>query len=248
MTTVSEKLTPAMKQFHQFKQKYPDCVLFFRMGDFYETFYDDAKICSKVLGLTLTSRSKGDKLPLNLAQKARTLRERILCAEGASLTVLNKLKAEVESYKATLGDRIYTVAGLSQVLSLDLTLEEVKATFEQKQACTFDIVVDDLKDLGFRFATTAGITISMTDMDIPRAHREQIIAKTEDDVQKTNQDFARGLISAGDLKPLVDVPGHQPPVPILAHPAHLADRILALVRGDPDSSTTCGDQFLQAFV
>ena len=55
-----------MKQFHQFKQKYPDCILFFRMGDFYETFYDDARTCSRVLGLTLTSRSKGTN-PIPLA-------------------------------------------------------------------------------------------------------------------------------------------------------------------------------------
>ena len=55
-----------MKQFHHFKQKYPDCILFFRMGDFYETFYDDAQTCSRVLGLTLTSRSKGTN-PIPLA-------------------------------------------------------------------------------------------------------------------------------------------------------------------------------------
>ncbi len=55
-----------MKQFHKFKQKHPDCILFFRMGDFYETFYEDAKTCSKVLGLTLTSRSKGSN-PIPLA-------------------------------------------------------------------------------------------------------------------------------------------------------------------------------------
>jgi len=66
MSIQGEKLTPAMKQFHQFKQKYPDCVLFFRMGDFYETFYDDAKLCSRVCGLTLTSRSKGNN-PIPLA-------------------------------------------------------------------------------------------------------------------------------------------------------------------------------------
>jgi len=66
MTPANEKLTPAMKQFHRFKQKHPDCILFFRMGDFYETFYEDAKICSKVLGLTLTSRSKGTN-PIPLA-------------------------------------------------------------------------------------------------------------------------------------------------------------------------------------
>ncbi len=64
MAAISEKLTPAMKQFHAFKQQHPDCILFFRMGDFYETFYEDAKICSKVCGLTLTSRDKGKKTPL----------------------------------------------------------------------------------------------------------------------------------------------------------------------------------------
>lgn len=55
-----------MKQFARFKQKYPDCILFFRMGDFYETFYEDAKVCSRVCGLALTSRSKGDN-PVPLA-------------------------------------------------------------------------------------------------------------------------------------------------------------------------------------
>ncbi|MHC4230267.1 MAG: MutS N-terminal domain-containing protein, partial [Planctomycetota bacterium] len=55
-----------MKQFARFKKKYPDCILFFRMGDFYETFYEDAKTCSRVCGLTLTSRSKGSN-PIPLA-------------------------------------------------------------------------------------------------------------------------------------------------------------------------------------
>jgi DNA mismatch repair protein MutS len=65
MTNKDEKLTPAMKQFHHFKEKYPDAILFFRMGDFYETFYEDAQTCSRVLGLTLTSRSKGaNPIPL----------------------------------------------------------------------------------------------------------------------------------------------------------------------------------------
>jgi len=66
MFAKTEKLTPAMKQFSHFKEKYPDCILFFRMGDFYETFYDDAITCSKVCGLTLTSRSKGNN-PIPLA-------------------------------------------------------------------------------------------------------------------------------------------------------------------------------------
>ena len=51
--------TPAMRQYRQFKQQYPDYILLFRMGDFYEMFYEDAKIASRELGLALTSRSKG---------------------------------------------------------------------------------------------------------------------------------------------------------------------------------------------
>ena len=63
--TKNDKLSPAMRQYHHFKSRYPDAVLFFRMGDFYETFYEDAKLCSKVLGIALTARSKGDNaIPL----------------------------------------------------------------------------------------------------------------------------------------------------------------------------------------
>ena len=51
--------TPAMRQYARFKQQHPECVLFFRMGDFYEMFDDDARLCHKVLGITLTERTKG---------------------------------------------------------------------------------------------------------------------------------------------------------------------------------------------
>jgi len=53
--------TPMMKQYMSIKRKNEDALLFFRMGDFYEMFYDDARIAAKVLGITLTSRSKGEK-------------------------------------------------------------------------------------------------------------------------------------------------------------------------------------------
>jgi DNA mismatch repair protein MutS len=51
--------TPAMRQYARFKQQHPECVLFFRMGDFYEMFDDDALLCHKVLGITLTQRTQG---------------------------------------------------------------------------------------------------------------------------------------------------------------------------------------------
>jgi DNA mismatch repair protein MutS len=59
-------LSPAMRQYQQFKSQYPGYVLFFRMGDFYEMFWEDAKTAAKVLGVALTSRNKGaeDEIPM----------------------------------------------------------------------------------------------------------------------------------------------------------------------------------------
>ena len=58
--------TPLMKQYKEIKSKYEDCILFFRLGDFYEMFFEDAVKASKELGLTLTSRNKekGENVPL----------------------------------------------------------------------------------------------------------------------------------------------------------------------------------------
>ena len=54
-----EKLSPAMAQYLQIKEKYKDCILFYRMGDFYEMFYDDALTVSSELDLVLTGKSCG---------------------------------------------------------------------------------------------------------------------------------------------------------------------------------------------
>jgi len=56
--------TPMMKQYLSFKEEYPDSILFFRLGDFYEMFFDDAVIASELLGITLTTRHKGANIPL----------------------------------------------------------------------------------------------------------------------------------------------------------------------------------------
>ena len=53
------KVTPLMKQYNSIKAKYPDAMLLFRVGDFYETFGEDAVLSSKILGITLTKRSNG---------------------------------------------------------------------------------------------------------------------------------------------------------------------------------------------
>ena len=59
MEIQKEKLSPMMQQYFALKEKYPDCVLFFRLGDFYEMFFDDAIRISRELELTLTGRDCG---------------------------------------------------------------------------------------------------------------------------------------------------------------------------------------------
>ncbi len=61
-----QRLTPLLKQYHRIKEKYKDALLLFRLGDFYETFYEDATTTSRVLNLVLTSRpwGKHGRIPL----------------------------------------------------------------------------------------------------------------------------------------------------------------------------------------
>ncbi len=62
------KITPVMQQWHYLKDQYPECVLFFRMGDFYELFFDDAKNMAPILDLKLTSRGTDEhEQPIPLA-------------------------------------------------------------------------------------------------------------------------------------------------------------------------------------
>src|SRR5467141_1568095 len=58
---ISPPTTPMLRQYHEAKAQARDALLFFRLGDFYELFYDDARNAAEVRGITLTSRAKGDE-------------------------------------------------------------------------------------------------------------------------------------------------------------------------------------------
>ena len=61
------KKTPLLEQYLRLKAQHPDAILFFRLGDFYEMFFEDAEVASRLLGLTLTSRNRNDPDPIPLA-------------------------------------------------------------------------------------------------------------------------------------------------------------------------------------
>lgn len=61
------KLTPMMQQYYDIKKAYPDMLLLFRMGDFYELFFDDAKAASRILNISLTHRGKLGDIPIPMS-------------------------------------------------------------------------------------------------------------------------------------------------------------------------------------
>ena len=64
---LEKKVTPLMRQYYKVKDKYPDALLLFRVGDFYETFHDDAVKASSILGIILTKRGAGSNSETKLA-------------------------------------------------------------------------------------------------------------------------------------------------------------------------------------
>jgi DNA mismatch repair protein MutS len=67
MTSVGQAATPLMQQYREIKARHQNALLFFRMGEFYEMFYEDAETASRVLGLTLTARNNGGAADVPLA-------------------------------------------------------------------------------------------------------------------------------------------------------------------------------------
>ena len=66
MSNIKNEMSPMMKHYLQVKEQYPDCILFYRLGDFYEFFYEDAIKMSEELDLTLTGKQCGleEKAPM----------------------------------------------------------------------------------------------------------------------------------------------------------------------------------------
>ena len=106
-----------MDQFHELKEANPETILFFRMGDFYELFHDDAEIGSNVLGLALTSRDKNADQPIPMAgfpwhQLEENLR--LMLRAGYKVTVAEQEEELREGAKLLerVVTRIYTPGSL----------------------------------------------------------------------------------------------------------------------------------------
>ncbi len=92
--------TPMMKQYRATKAEHPDCLLFMRMGDFFELFLDDAKEAAKLLGITLTARNKGAENEVPMAGVPHhSLQQHLpkLLAAGKKVAIMDQLEDPSEA-------------------------------------------------------------------------------------------------------------------------------------------------------
>jgi len=90
---MSTQLTPAMRQYVEIKSRYRDCILFFRMGDFYEMFFEDAIRASRLLDIALTSRDKEANIPMcGIPYHARNAYLSKLIRQGCKVAICEQIE------------------------------------------------------------------------------------------------------------------------------------------------------------
>ncbi len=118
------KISPMMQQYFEVKDKYKDCILFFRLGDFYEMFFDDAVIVSKALELTLTGRDCGleERAPMcGVPYHAADMYIKRLIDMGFKVAVCEQLTDPAETKGIVVRDviRVVTPGTLTESSMLD---------------------------------------------------------------------------------------------------------------------------------
>ena len=101
-TKIATSITPAMQQYCAHKEKYHDCLLFYRMGDFYELFFDDAVKASALLDIALTKRGKhaGEDIPMcGVPVHAAEMYLQKLIASGHNIAICEQMETPEEAKK-----------------------------------------------------------------------------------------------------------------------------------------------------
>ncbi len=189
-----EVTTPAMKQYLAIKKEYPDVLLWYRMGDFYETFFEDAVLMSKELELTLTGRDSGAKLgriPLaGIPVKAAESYIQRLVNKNIKVIICEQL----EDPKTVKG---IVKRGITRILTPG-TLTEGNLLKQNKNNYICALYKDDKKDIyGFAYAD-----ISTGEFKVTQAPYNLIISE----LARISPSEVLGPVKRQDIKPFQIVP------------------------------------------
>ena len=129
------KLTPMMEQYYQIKKEYPGILLMFRMGDFYELFFDDAKKAAKILNISLTHRGKlgGYPIPMSgIPHHAASSYVDKITSQGEKVAICE----QIEDPKAAKG---IVKRAVTQVVSpgMPFNLDKSESIDHSYMACAF---------------------------------------------------------------------------------------------------------------
>lgn len=185
--------TPLMKQYYEIKAQNPDCILFFRMGDFFELFEKDAEIASRILGLTLTSRNNGAAGNTPLCGFPHHASERYfpkMVAAGYKVAVCE----QVEDPKLAKG---IVKRAIVEVISAGTSMNE--GILDAKAANYLCAVLPGKSSLAFAFAdvTTGYFAVAESPLqnfecELARRMPKEILVPDGVELPKTVEDFVRG--------------------------------------------------------
>ncbi|MGD8886513.1 MAG: DNA mismatch repair protein MutS [Gammaproteobacteria bacterium] len=185
--TILENHTPMMQQYLRIKAEHPHLLLFYRMGDFYELFYDDAKKVSELLDITLTARGKSNGQPIPMAgvpyHAAETYLARLVKA-GESVAICeqvgdpSKSKGPVERKVA----RIVTPGTVTDEALLDERTDNIIAAIQQHNdrygLATLDVTSG-------RFTVLEVDNIQSLEAELQRVHPAELLVNDDIELPKT---------------------------------------------------------------
>ncbi len=149
---IAQGHTPMMAQYHMVKAVHPDCLLFYRMGDFYEMFFDDAVVASRILDLTLTKRGKnqGDDIPMCGVpfHAAETYTARLIRA-GHKVAICEQIETPEEAKKRG-GSKALVQRDVTRIITAGTLIED---TLLDARSNNYLVAVSDVGgDIGLAVA------------------------------------------------------------------------------------------------
>jgi DNA mismatch repair protein MutS len=156
----STKITPMMQQYLQIKERYRDAILFFRLGDFYEMFFEDAHTASKILDIALTSRNKSDESSVPLCgvpyHSAEPYIQKLLDA-GHKVAVCEQVEDPATAKGVVKREvvRVITPGTVTAAEALDAHVNNFLAAVSKGEG-GFGLAVTDITTGEFRFTEIAG--------------------------------------------------------------------------------------------
>ena len=197
-TAKDSGLTPAMRQYFGAKEAYPDALLFFRMGDFYELFYDDAVIAARELQLTLTARDKAKSVPMCGVpyHAAGTYLQRLL-RKGFRVAICEQME-DPKLAKTVVRREVTRVLtpGTAVDGSLDASESQWLASVAAVGAATVGVAAIDLSTGEFRATEFAGAHAWALALDeLARMRPAEVIFAKGAGFGATSQSVRQGMLS-----------------------------------------------------